>query len=304
MVFGSSILVLGAGELGNAVLHALAAHPQRNHTTITVLLRSSTIDSSDPIKQTQISKLRSLDVAFLQGDIVNASEVGLAALFEPFGTIIGCTGMTYPAGTQAKIARAVLAAGTRRYLPWQFGFDYDVIGHGSSQDLFSEQLGIRNLLRQQSSTNWVIVSTGVFMSFLVEASFGVVDVEQRRVRALGSWENKITATSVEDIGKVVAEIVYAAPEDQGVMHIAGDTLNYADLACIVERVSGQVVARELWSIEKLKSDLIHDPNDGMMKYRVVIGEGKGVAWDPAQTFNVKKGLVLQTFEAWMISRAA
>ena len=304
MVFENSILVLGAGELGNAVLHALAAHPRRNHTTITVLLRSSTIESTDSIKQTQVSKLRSLDIAFLQGDIVNASEVNLAALFEPFGTIIGCTGMTYPAGTQAKIARAVLAAGTRRYLPWQFGFDYDAIGHGSSQALFSEQLGVRDLLRQQSSANWVIVSTGVFMSFLVEASFGVVDVEQHRVRALGSWENKITTTSVEDIGKVVAEIVYATPEVQGVVHIAGDTLTYASLACVIDRVSGQVVARELWSIEKLKSDLIQDPNDSMKKYRVVIAEGKGVAWESAQAFNVKKGLVLQDFEAWMMSHDA
>lgn len=303
MAFANSILVLGAGELGNTVLHALAGHPQRNNATVTVLLRSSTMDSSDSTKKTQISKLRSLGIAFLQGDIVNASEVSLAALFEPFEIIIGCTGMTYPAGTQAKIARAVLAAGTPRYFPWQFGFDYDLIGHESSQDLFSEQLGVRDLLRQQSSTNWVIVSTGVFMSFLAEASFGVVDMEQYLVRALGSWENKITATSVEDIGKVVAEIVYAVPEVQGVVHIGGDTLTYADLARIIDSVSGQVVAKELWSIEKLKSDLIQDPNNGTKKYRVVIAEGKGVAWDSAQTFNVEKGLVLQDFETWMIRHA-
>ena len=303
MASRNSILVLGAGELGNTVLQVLAGHTQRNNATVTVLLRSSTMDSSDPAKQTQISKMRSIGVAFLKGDIVNASEVSLAALFEPFGTIIGCTGMTYPAGTQAKIARAVLAAGTRRYLPWQFGFDYDLIGHGSSQDLFSEQLGVRDLLRQQSSTNWVIVSTGVFMSFLAEPSFGVVDGEQHLVRALGSWDNKITATSVEDIGKVVAEIVYASPEVQGVVHIAGDTLTYAHLARIIDSVSGQVVTRELWSTEKLKSDLVQDPNNGMKKYRVVIAEGKGVAWDPAQTFNVEKGLDLQDFETWMMHHA-
>lgn len=303
MTFKGSILVLGAGDLGNSVLHALASHPQRKNASITVLVRSSTMNSFDPTKQAQISKMRSLGVAFLQGDIVNATEGSLAALFEPFGIIIGCTGMTYPTGTQTKIARAVLHAGTRRYLPWQFGFDYDLIGRGSSQDLFSEQLGVRDLLRQQSSTNWVIVSTGVFMSFLAEASFGVVDVEQNLVRALGRWENNITATSVEDIGQVVAEVVYSVPEVQGVVHIAGDTLSYADLARVTSSVSGQVVDRELWSVEKLKSDLIHDPNNGMKKYRVVIAEGKGVAWNPAQTFNVERGLLLQTFETWMMRHA-
>lgn len=300
MALENCVLVLGAGELGNTVLSALARHPHRNNSTVTVLLRSSTINSSDFTKQSQISKLRSLGVALLQGDIVSASEDSLAALFEPYGTIIGCSGMTHPAGTQAKIARAVLAAGTRRYIPWQFGFDYDLIGHGSSQDLFSEQLRVRDLLRQQSSTNWVVVSTGVFMSFLAQVSFGVVDVEQHLIRALGSWENKITATSVEDIGKVVAEIIYSAPEVQGVVHIAGDTLTYADLARIMDSISDQVVARELWSIDKLKLDLIQDPNNGTKKYRVVVAEGKGVAWDSAQTFNVEKGLILQNFETWMM----
>ena len=303
MAVESSILVLGAGELGNAVLRALTSHLQRNNTSVTVLLRSSSIDSSDPTKKTQISKLRNLGVAFLHGDIVNVSEASLAALFKPFGTIIGCTGMTHPAGTQHKIVRAVLAAGTRRYIPWQFGFDYNLIGHGSSQDLFSEQLSVRHLLRQQSSTDWIIVSTGVFMSFLAEASFGVVDVEQKIVRALGSWENRITATSVEDIGRVVAEIIYAAPEVKGVVYTAGDTLSYANLAEVVDSISSQAVARELWSVEKLKSDLIQDSDNSMKKYRVVIAEGKGVAWDPTKTFNFDKDLILQDFKTWMTRHA-
>jgi len=55
----------------------------------------------------------------------------------------------------------------KRYFPWQFGVDYDVIGRGSAQDLFDKQLDVRHLLRGQSGTEWVVVSTGMFMSFFV-----------------------------------------------------------------------------------------------------------------------------------------
>lgn len=149
----------------------------------------------------------------------------------------------------------------------------------------------------------MVVSTGVFISFLAEASFGVVDVEKHLVRALGGWENKITATSVEDIGKVISEIVYSAPEVKGVVHIAGDTLKYADIARIIDSVLGHTVGRELWSIEKLKLDLIQDPKSGMKKYWVVIAEGKGVAWNPEQTFNIERGLNLQSFKTWLMRQS-
>ena len=71
--------------------------------------------------------------------------------------------MSSPAGTQRKIYEAVLLSAKqesqkgnkgikKRYFPWQFGVDYDVIGKGSSQDLFTEQLAVRDMLR--SSGEW------------------------------------------------------------------------------------------------------------------------------------------------------
>lgn len=62
----------------------------------------------------------------------------------------------------------------KRDLPWQFGVHYDVIGKGSVQDLFDEQFECETLLRSQQAMEWIIVSTGMFTSFLFETSFGVV----------------------------------------------------------------------------------------------------------------------------------
>lgn len=199
--------------MGTAVLKALAAHPQRN--SITVLLRVITIYSSDPAKAALILELEGLGVSLTPGDIASLSEQELANTFSSFDTLIGCTGMLYDASTQLKIVREVLAAKVRRYIPWQFGADYDAIGRDSSQGLFTEQLDVRDLLREQKATEWVIVSTGMFTNFLFEPSFGVVSEDRKTVRALGHWENEVTVRPSEDIGKVVAEIVWAALEVQG-----------------------------------------------------------------------------------------
>lgn len=208
----SSILVLGAGELGLAVLRGLARQrDQHPDTTLTVLLRPATINSDDPAKRRDLDTLRVLSINVLPGDLAAASAPELSKLFRPFDTIISCTGFVGGSGTQRKLAHAALGASVRRYIPWQFGVDYDVIGRGRAQELFDEQLNVRDLLRGQNSTEWVIISTGMFTSFLFEPSFGVVDLAENTMHALGSFENAVTVTTAEDIGTLTAEIVFAEP---------------------------------------------------------------------------------------------
>ena len=67
-----SVLVLGAGELGTAVLKALPSHP--GHGSISVLLRPFTLASSDPSRVAQLASISSLGASFLAGDIVNDAE--------------------------------------------------------------------------------------------------------------------------------------------------------------------------------------------------------------------------------------
>jgi hypothetical protein len=165
-----SILVLGAGELGLPMLTHLSAlaSSQPYPVHLTVLLRPSTISNPTGSKAHDITTLKNLGISLLGGDLISTSPADLTTLFRPYHTIIDCSGYGRPKGGQLHVARAVLAAGIRKYIPWQFGVDYDVIGRGSGQDLFDEQLDLRDLLRAQSATSWVIVSTGMFTSFLFE----------------------------------------------------------------------------------------------------------------------------------------
>src|SRR3984885_4858846 len=213
MTGSTSVLVLGGGELGMAVLRALAVRAALlPGTTLTVLLRPATVMSDDPGKQRDIAELRSLGVEFLCGDLVADSTTELSDQFKGFHTVIVCTGFVAGRSIQLKLARAVLDARVKRYFPWQFGVDYDIIGRGSAQDLFDEQLDVRDLLRSQDRLEWVIVSTGMFTSFLFEPAFGVVDLAQSTIHALGSWSTAVTVTTPADIGVLTAEIVLAEPQ--------------------------------------------------------------------------------------------
>ncbi|KUJ15969.1 putative isoflavone oxidoreductase [Mollisia scopiformis] len=305
----NKILVLGAGELGTAVLSPLAKLAPPG-TSISVLLRPNTISSSNPAKIAELSNLKSLGISFPAGDTATQTIPELVSLFSPYDLIISCLGFASGPGSQIKIARAVLEAKVKRFVPWQFGVDYDVVGRGSAQDLFDEQSDVRDLLRNQKGTEWIIVSTGMFTSFLFEAYFGVVDFQSSSgdemvVRALGDWENKVTVTTPEDIGKLTAMVVFEEPKIKNrVVYTAGETVSYGRVAEIVESVLGKKVKREVWSVEKLKEDLKSDPNDSLKKYRVVFAQGKGVSWDMEKTFNVQRGIEVQDVESFAREKLA
>ncbi|PQE04974.1 hypothetical protein CJF30_00004780 [Rutstroemia sp. NJR-2017a BBW] len=288
----TDILVLGLGELGTAVLKGLADILPPS-TTLTALIRPSTLNSSTPSTTQKLAFLQSHNITPLTGDIESLSSSSLTDLFRPFAIVISCLGYT-SSGTkvQEKITRAVLSACVPRFIPWQFGVDYDVIGKGSAQDLFDEQYDVRSLLRngeENPGTEWVI------------EFWGVAGVKEKQwvVRALGSWENKVTVTTPEDIGRLTARIVFEEPRIKNeVVFVAGDTISYAQLANIVEEITGSEVKRELWDVPSLKHGLAEDKENGVKKYRVVFAEGRGCSWDMGKTFNFQRSIPVEDLETW------
>ncbi|RBA14993.1 hypothetical protein FPRO05_13209 [Fusarium proliferatum] len=283
-----NILILGAGELGLSILEALTAHPKRQRYS--VLLRQATLDSAAPEKKKLVQHIRALNAGFEAADVVNASVEELASIFEKYDVVVSCNGMGLPSGTQLKLSDAVLKAGVKRYFPWQFGMDYDIIGEGSSQDLFDEQLQVRKKLRAQKDVDWTIVSTGLFMSFLFLPDFGVVDLGNKIVRALGSWDNRITLTTPTDIGRVTADIVL---DPRGISHqvvyTAGDTISYGELADLLDEHFDTKFKREVWDLAEMKRQMEREPST-MVKYRDTFAQGRGVAWDKSGSVNEERGI--------------
>ncbi len=296
-----SILVLGAGELGLPVLRNLAQVVKRAPgSTVSVLLRASTISTQVPEKKAEIDELRSLGIQMVAADLVSDSIDQLAEVFARFDTVIGCAGMVAGRETPMKLATAALKAGVKRYFPWQFGVDFEVIGRGSPQDLFDAQLDVRELLRAQDKTEWVIISTGMFTSFLFEPVFEVVDFENDAVNALGSLDNSVTLTTPQDIGRLTAEIVFFEPRFRNqIVYLSGDTVTYGQVASILERVLERPFKRNVWTVEHLIQELEKDPTHHIKKYRAVFAQGRGVAWPKAGTFNEQQSIQVTSAEQWV-----
>ncbi|MGO2235687.1 aromatic alcohol reductase [Marinomonas sp. UCMA 3892] len=296
----SKILVMGAGQLGLAVLNALQPRVSALGGDITVLVSPSSLENGATPVDESLRTFTAKGVKFKALDLSNISQEALVVFFSEFNTIINCTGFVAGLGTQTRITQAALEAGVARYFPWQFGVDYDVVGKGSGQPVFDEQYEVRSILRQQQSTEWVIVSTGMFTSFLFEPAFDVVNLEEGYINALGSWDNKVTVTAPEDIGKLTTEILLESPRIiNDVVFVAGDTISYGDLADVVDSFSNKPCTRNVLSLDNLQTELTKNPDDQMLRYRAAFALGDGMWWNIEKTYNFKKGIETQDTEQWL-----
>ncbi|SEW53480.1 aromatic alcohol reductase [Chitinophaga arvensicola] len=291
-----SFLVIGAGEVGLAILNSLYDYQEKHGQPLDIAVLVQPLASS-------VARIKNnpkfINVTVETADLVNENITALSGIFKKYDTVICCSGFSTGKGMQVKITKAVLDAGVSRYIPWQFGVDYDKIGRGSAQPSFDEQLDVRDLLRAQHNTHWIIVSTGMITSFLFREDFGVVSLSDKTVSALGSWQHALTLTSCEDIGRLTIEILFRQPEisDQ-VVFIAGDTLTFKELANTLEKVFNMEFKRKLWDIPKLQKAAIEDPADVFNRYRLVF-TNPGVTWPMTQTFNYQHRIPTVDVERWV-----
>ena len=103
----TSILVVGAGELGSSILQSLVQHPKRQGTRIAVLKRSETLPST----------LHGYDIEVITSDISDVSTEKLGDLFRGFHTVVNCCGMQVEPQVQVKIFEAAQQANVKRYFP-------------------------------------------------------------------------------------------------------------------------------------------------------------------------------------------
>lgn len=296
-----TVLVLGAGELGIQVLRALSNKAQKyTQLKISVLLRREAAHAISGSRKARLDELVKLGITVVEGDLQENSVDELSKIFGSFDTVINCSGFVGGPGTQLKITQAVLKAAVPRYFPWQFGVDYDVVGKGSGQQVWDEQLEVRHLLRGQDATEWVIVSTGIFTSYLFDPGFGVIDAKNKTVYALGDWQYAVTLTTPEDIGQLTADILCHQPIIRNeVVYIAGDTLTYSELADLMDAHWGTEVNRTLLDGQKLQDDVKYNPQDVGAKYRLAFARPDGVAWNKNNTFNYRQGIATTTVSQWL-----
>ncbi|KIO78707.1 hypothetical protein TH53_02155 [Pedobacter lusitanus] len=291
-----SFLIIGKGEVGMAMLNSLYAYQQAHAEQLHIGVLVQPSASIDTFVRNNPG-FGNLVIEAI--DLVKETIPDLAAVFKKYDTVICCSGFSGGEGMQVKITKAVLEAKIRRYIPWQFGVDYDKIGRGSAQPTFDEQLEVRDLLRAQNNTHWIIVSAGMITSFLFREDFGVISLSDRKIHALGDWKHSLTLTSCEDIGALTIGILFQEPEilDQ-VIFVAGETLSFEEIANKVESLFDDKFERILWDIPHLQKKIQDNPDDVFSRYHLVF-TNPGVAWPMSETFNHKKNIPAADIAQWI-----
>ena len=145
------------------------------------------------------------------------------------------------------------------------------------------------------------MSTGIFTSYLFSSDFGIVDLKQKTVHALGKWNYKITVTTPEDIGRLTAEIVFFTPKIKNeIIFVADDTISYEDLANVTESVVGESFDRKLLSISDLNTAIEQAENSLAAKYRIAFARPDGVAWEKTSTFNFQQNIEVSDVKYWLL----
>lgn len=95
-----NVLVLGAGELGSAILDALLQHPSYHPSgaILTVAIRAETLDSLDKRDTSpriaSLQACRAKGITFTSADLVKDSEQQLSELFSRHNCVIHAGAMT------------------------------------------------------------------------------------------------------------------------------------------------------------------------------------------------------------------
>ena len=294
------VLVLGAGQLGIAVLEHLVPAVTQLNGIVSVIVSPASWDKQGKLRSDMHQKQADAGAEFISVDVAASTIESLKTHFANFDTVINCMGFVAGSGTQIKITRAVLEAGVSRYFPWQFGVNYDVVGKGSGQPVWDEQYDVRTLLREQNTTEWVIVSTGMFTSFLFEPAFDVVNLSEKTINALGGWDTQVTVTSPADIGRLTTDIYLHEPRIANeVVFVAGETTSYGRLAETVEYVTKQTFTKGILTLPALQDALRSNPDDQMLRYRAAFARGDGMWWPMSDTYNARNKIQTQNIESWL-----
>lgn len=114
---GEKVLVLGAGQLGAAVLDFLIPAVTRRNGSVSVIVSPGSLDQQGNLLADDHQRLADSGATFMAVDVAASTIESLKPHFAGFDTVINCMGFIAGAGTQIKITRAVLEAGVRRYFP-------------------------------------------------------------------------------------------------------------------------------------------------------------------------------------------
>ncbi|KAI1791501.1 NAD(P)-binding protein [Ganoderma leucocontextum] len=273
-------IIGGTGVLGQNISNAFVTDFRPSFSRVRILTR-------DP------ASTKSQQLASKGAELVKVSEGAdahklLDEAFADTDVIVNALPGSAPEDTQRAILQAAARSSAKVYFLDEFGCDHrinDFPGYESPEFLVKQKLA----KEARSSFKGKVIALYTALFFEVGFAHPIVgiDVKNNAFTAYGSPAQRVSWTSLGDIGRAVARLAILAtnpataasiPDD---VRIAGSTATFEDVRDTVARVKGIAPAQIKTEDLAAKKAALKAPDASFLEYlrlimgfRVVMGEGK------------------------------
>lgn len=291
------LIVAGTGTFSIPIVREFLKEKYKEKFKVSILIRKETLETTDPVKAKLIEEYKSKNAKLIPGDVMKDSVEELAEKLKGYDVVISVLGSNTPkllSVGQKKLVEAAIQAGIKWFIPSEFGFDYANIPEISLfGDEYIAKIETRKTLKE-SKMKWTIVPCGMGMNFILyPGTTAGIDFKNKIITAPGSFDYKLTLTSLEDLAALLALIVLHPEETQNkTIYLAGDTVSWDDIAKICEKLSGSKFERKVVDIKQLREKLkeykdFFDLRRVACASTIIVSGQKGVWWDKNETWNAK-----------------
>jgi len=297
MSTGKQVLVAGAsGGLGEKVAHALAKnHP--GFDGVKALFRKGH-DKADVA-----DKLKEAGVEIVEGDF--DSQDSLKAALSEVDTVVSVLSGAGVGGPQIALVQASAAAGVKRFVPSEFGFDRSRIDKEVDHPVFQYKNNVEEEIKK-TDMDYFLVASGLFCDYLLNPFFGWNTEAGTYNEAAGqeaSW------TPRDDVAAYVPHLLADESIKKGeTVELQSFACRFTDFADHYEKVTGKKLERKDLSVDDLKAQVkaIRESDDYKQNpfadfgaaLQLFIAQGSGLAKNPKKY----DGLELTTLEAFAKSQ--
>ena len=194
----------------------------------------------DGARRTLLERLIADGLQLRAGDLRDGVEA-LTALVRGFDAVVSAGPEALIASTERALIAACEAAGVGVFVQNHFGFDYSAPG---MELALLEHISFKEGIARQLSGGrlpYLVVATGLFAEWAF-SSFGGLDLEAGVISAPYSFDTRLTLTSLDTIGRSVAELLVRRVSNQRIF-LASDTVSYEQIARAVEAATNKVSFR-------------------------------------------------------------
>jgi len=228
------LLVGSTGTVGTHIANGLLQSPT---ISLSLLIRESSLQSNNE-KSQLIQSFQSKGAKLYNGDIITDSLEDIQKILKDSQSkvVISCLADSQVPVGQARLIEAVIATPTVEwFFPSEWGWDYEVIGLGCPMAEFEDakilQRGkLDEVTKVRNNFSYTILCPGVYTDFYFDP-FGGVLLKERKILCRGSKDTRVSLTSLENTGKIVAYMLTRGLTDDvknKVVYFADETVSYLE----------------------------------------------------------------------------